>query len=157
LADANKKLGLATDQVKDILDVLYRKLTLITYPRTDACRIDVPMCEKFRKSLLRIYPRDDINLTEANELFFNKKKSKGQDGHAAITPVDLENTPEKVKNKMESGKSFSTEEMHKLYTLIYNRTKLAFFNPAINENTKTILINKDNEFVNSISKPKYLG
>jgi DNA topoisomerase-1 len=157
LAEANKKLNLATDQVKDILDILYRKLALITYPRTDSCRIDIPMCIKFREQLKNKFPIEDISKEEPEELFFNKKKSKGQDGHAAITPVKLENTPEFVKNKMEDGKSFSKEDMFLLYKMIYERTIYAFFKPSINESLKYHFSNNGNNFSSSFSRVKYLG
>jgi DNA topoisomerase IA len=159
LADANKKLNLATDQVKDILDMLYRELTLITYPRTDSCRIDDLFVTKALSYLKTVYDENDLNLIAPKEFFFNKKKSKGQDGHAAITPVDMANDLETVikMGVVHDGNNFSKQDALDVYELIYEKTKLALFKPAINKNTKVTLDNNGSTFETNSSVISYLG
>lgn len=157
LADANKKLHLATDQVKDILDMLYRELTLITYPRTDSVRLDDVFIKESLEYLKQHYEKGDLCICEPKDYFFNKKKSKGQDGHAAISPVKLSNEPEKVGKLIHDGKTFTSEEAYSVYCLIYERTMLALFNPAISASTKVTLENDGSLFETTNSVVKYMG
>ncbi len=115
--DASNKLGLSAPQVMQLAQHLYEgletkkgHLALVTYIRTDSTRISVDAqndCLNF------------INTTFGSEYLPKKPniyttKKNAQDAHEAIRPIDINVTPDSVKDLLDKNH-------YKLYKLIYER------------------------------------
>ncbi len=115
--DASSKLGLSAPQVMQLAQHLYEgletkkgHLALVTYIRTDSTRIS----EDAQKECLGF-----INQTFGSEYLPKKPniyttKKNAQDAHEAIRPIDINVTPESVKDLLDKNH-------FKLYKLIYER------------------------------------
>lgn len=151
--------GWKIPKINDMLQVLYEK-GWTTYPRTDSNKLDPSFCQQAITFLSKEYPKTDLNIqTNADNYFFNKTNSASQEGHFAISQVDMNNTPEVIKNELyqENDSKFSSAELFKLYCVIYERTKLAFFKDSINENYKYTFINNHSIFTGAITNNIYPG
>jgi len=95
------------------------KVALVTYIRTDSFRV-APEAQAMAKD----YILSNFGEQYAPENYnFYKSKKSAQDAHEAIRPVNLDMTPDKVKE-------FLTPEQFKLYKLIYNRFLASQMVPA---------------------------
>ena len=115
--DASSKLGLSAPQVMQLAQHLYEgvetsrgHLALVTYIRTDSTRISADA----QKEAL-----DYIEKNFGKEFCPNKPnvysaKKNAQDAHEAIRPIDVNITPDSVKNILDKNH-------YKLYRLIYER------------------------------------
>jgi len=85
-------------------------IALITYMRTDSTRIAETAIKEARGFIKGTYGE---NYLPSKPHVFSTK-SKGQDAHEAIRPIDISWTPERVARYVEPG-------LHKLYSLIWRR------------------------------------
>lgn len=125
--DAVNKLNFSAAQVMKIAQQLYEGVNikgegqhaLVTYIRTDSVRISDDAMQM---------AKDFINKNFGAEYYPKKAnvyttKSNAQDAHEAIRPVNLDYTPEYLKDKIEN-------EQYKLYKLIYDRFLASQMVPA---------------------------
>ena len=128
-AELIKQLKVNSKQAEKILQELYQT-GYITYPRTDATRIDVGFCHEAYDFVKAKWPH------LANKEFrFNKSGGGDQDAHEAIRVVHLD----------EFGNSLSGN-LKTAYDLIYQQTIIQFMNPIISETTRYSFINNKDEF-----------
>ncbi|HMP58073.1 MAG TPA: type I DNA topoisomerase [Gemmatales bacterium] len=95
-------------------------VALITYMRTDSVRVSDEALTSCRKHIEQHY--GPAYLPDAPNRFTSGKSA--QEGHEAIRPTDVANTPEKVAR-------FLPQEQAKLYELIYRRFVACQMKPAI--------------------------
>lgn len=115
---AGNKLGMTLKVTTATAQKLYEgadlstggKLALVTYIRTDSTRVSPEATAMAKDYIAKNY--GDNYLPKHSQVYKNKKDA--QDAHEAIRPINLENTPEKMKNLI--GKN-----EYKLYKLIYER------------------------------------
>ncbi|UCE19444.1 MAG: type I DNA topoisomerase, partial [Gemmatimonadota bacterium] len=93
---------------------------LITYMRTDSTRIADEALEAVRHYIFEMYGAD--YLPEKPNVF--KSKKGAQEAHEAIRPTSMFRPPKKLKK-------FLTEDLLKLYELIWNRCIASQMKPAI--------------------------
>ncbi len=116
--DAVNKLRMTSSNAMQIAQQLYEGLdvpsmghvALITYIRTDSVRISAEAAASAREYLLQHYGQRYV--PDTPNVYSSKKSA--QDAHEAIRPINLELTPEMMKDKLQSGQ-------YKLYKLIYQR------------------------------------
>ena len=116
--DALNKLGMSIARTSAAAQQLYEgvelkgegKVALITYIRTDSVRIAPEAIKMARSYILDKYGEKYLPAT-ANVY---KTKKSAQDAHEAIRPINLNRTPESVKE-------FLSADNYKLYKLIYNK------------------------------------
>lgn len=98
---------------------------LITYLRTDSTRLNGQFVMQTREYIKQTYGEQYVGS------YLNNDANKGkQDAHEAIRPVNINLTPDEMKQHL-------TDTEYKLYRLIYFHTLRAIFAPATYE--KTIL------------------
>ena len=115
---AGNKLGMSLKVTTATAQKLYEgadlttggKLALVTYIRTDSTRVSPEATAMAKDYIAKNY--GEKYLPKHAQVYKNKKDA--QDAHEAIRPINLENTPEKMKNLI--GKN-----EYKLYKLIYER------------------------------------
>lgn len=115
---AGNKLGMSLKVTTATAQKLYEgadlstggKLALVTYIRTDSTRVSPEAQAMAKQYIAETY--GEKYLPKHAPVYKNKKDV--QDAHEAIRPINLENTPEKMKNLI--GKN-----EYKLYKLIYDR------------------------------------
>ncbi len=93
-------------------------VALITYMRTDSLRISDTALKNARSYITKTYGKD--YLPAQAQLY---SKSKAQDAHEAIRPIDVNVTPEYVKR-------FVSPDQAKLYELIWKRFVASQLKPA---------------------------
>ncbi len=115
--EGSVKLNITTPQVMQIAQRLYEgvetkngHLALITYMRTDSVRISTEAQRSAREYIKQNY--GDAYVPEKPNVYRSKKDS--QDAHEAIRPIDVNLTPEKVKDILDKNQ-------YRLYKLIYDR------------------------------------
>ena len=124
---AYNQLGFAVQKTMQAAQKLYEGITLgdssnpvalITYMRTDSLRIAQTALEQTRTYIKNSYGTEYLP-TQAQVY----SKSKGQDAHEAIRPIDVTITPQYVKKH-------ATAELAKLYELIWKRFVASQLKPA---------------------------
>jgi DNA topoisomerase-1 len=116
--DALNKLGFSLSKSSQVAQVLYEgvdlknhgKTALITYIRTDSTRVSEGAINSARSFIEKKYGK---NYIPAKPNVYTSKKS-AQDAHEAIRPINIDLTPEEVKDSLK-------DEVYKLYKLIYER------------------------------------
>ena len=116
--DALNKIGFSLKKTTSVAQKLYEgveikgegKTALVTYIRTDSTRVAPQAQDMAKKHILEKYGKDYY--PEKPNIF--KSKKDAQDAHEAIRPVNLDITPESIKDKVEA-------DAYKLYKLIYER------------------------------------
>ncbi len=96
-------------------------VALITYMRTDSLRISDTALQQVRSYITKHYPAGYLP-TKAN-LFEKKTKTKTQDAHEAIRPIDISLAPEKIRQYLPADEA-------KLYDLIWKRFVACQMKPA---------------------------
>lgn len=125
--DALNKLGFSLSRSSQIAQVLYEgvdlkdggKTALITYIRTDSTRVSEGAQNSAREYAKNKYGAEFVP-TKPN-IYASKKNA--QDAHEAIRPININLTPESVKDSLK-------EEVYKLYKLIYERFLASQMTPA---------------------------
>ncbi len=120
LQDASRKLNFRSAKTMKVAQELYEGVDLgsehggsqglITYMRTDSVRISAEALSAAREMIKNEY---GDKFLPAKPRYF-KTKASAQDAHEAIRPSHIENTPEKIKDKL-------TADQYKLYKLIWER------------------------------------
>lgn len=111
-------LGWSPARTQKNAQVLFEK-GYITYIRTDSCRFAPEFIDSAKEYIIKNYGGNlyrGLNIPE-------KKNENAQNAHESIRPTDLENTPTKISQLIE------TDEL-KLYKLIYNYSLASLFVPA---------------------------
>ncbi len=116
--DAGTKLNFTLKKITSLAQTLYAgvdikgegKVALVTYIRTDSTRVSEGAMIKAREYIVNNFGE---NFAPKK---FNTFKSKqdAQDAHEAIRPIDINRTPDSLKDKIDA-------DLYKLYKLIYNR------------------------------------
>lgn len=125
--DGSIKLGVTAPQIMAIAQRLYEgvetpqgNVALITYMRTDSVRISAEAQSAARRFIADNYGKEYL----PEKPNFYKTKSDAQDAHEAIRPIDVNKTPDSVKNILDKNQ-------YKLYKLIYERFIASQMNEAI--------------------------
>lgn len=125
--DGSIKLGVTAPQIMAIAQRLYEgvetpqgNVALITYMRTDSVRISSEAQSAARRFIADNYGKEYL----PEKPNFYKTKSDAQDAHEAIRPIDVNKTPDSVKNILDKNQ-------YKLYKLIYERFIASQMNEAI--------------------------
>jgi DNA topoisomerase-1 len=141
--EASSKLRFSPKRTMGLAQRLYEGIELgaegptglITYMRTDSTRISDDAVREVRTLIASRYSPAHLP-SEPN--FFKSKKS-AQDAHEAIRPTLLDHDPERVRALLtESGAgrdARETEDLIKLYTLIWNRFVACQMAPAVFDQT----------------------
>ncbi len=115
--EGSVKLNISTPQVMQIAQRLYEgvetkngNLALITYMRTDSVRISTEAQRAAREFIKANY--GETYVPEKPNVYRSKKDS--QDAHEAIRPIDVNRTPESLKDVLDRNQ-------YRLYKLIYDR------------------------------------
>jgi DNA topoisomerase-1 len=96
-------------------------VALITYMRTDSLRIADSALKQTREYIAKNYPAEYLP-SQAN-VFEKKTKTKTQDAHEAIRPIDNQLSPEKISHYLPADEA-------KLYDLIWKRFIACQMKPA---------------------------
>jgi len=96
-------------------------VALITYMRTDSLRISDTAMTQVRSYIDKNFPAEYLP-SKAN-VFERKSKTKTQDAHEAIRPIDVTLSPEKISHHLPSDEA-------KLYDLIWKRFVACQMKPA---------------------------
>ena len=115
--DGSVKLGITAPQVMQIAQRLYEgvetpkgNVALITYMRTDSVRVS----SEAQKSALNFIKENYGEEYAPIKPNVYRSKKDAQDAHEAIRPIDINKTPESVKDILDKNQ-------WKLYKLIYDR------------------------------------
>jgi DNA topoisomerase-1 len=141
--EASSKLRFSPKRTMGLAQRLYEGMELgeegpvglITYMRTDSTRLSDDSIADVRGYITQRY---GANFLPAEPNVFKTKKS-AQDAHEAIRPTSVKYDPETVRNLLKNGGGGrdprETEDLLKLYTLIWNRFVACQMNPAIFDQT----------------------
>jgi DNA topoisomerase-1 len=141
--EASSKLRFSPKRTMGLAQRLYEGLELgaegptglITYMRTDSTRISDDAVRDVRTMIASRFSPAHL---PAEPNFFKSKKS-AQDAHEAIRPTLLDHDPERVRALLtDSGAgrdARETEDLVKLYTLIWNRFVACQMTPAVFDQT----------------------
>ena len=124
--EASRKLGFPLKKTMSVAQGLYEGVKvaekgtvgLITYMRTDSCRISEEARAAAKEQVTKMYGEDYY------ENRYYKTKSEAQDAHEAIRPTYIDLEPDKIKASL-------TNDQYKLYKLIYNRFLASQMKPAV--------------------------
>lgn len=116
--DAVNKLRMSSGAVMSVAQQLYEgfdipgmgHVALVTYIRTDSVRVSTDAVFAARDHIAAVYGADYV--PEKPNFYATKKQA--QDAHEAIRPINLELTPESIKDKVQRNQ-------YALYKLIYER------------------------------------
>jgi DNA topoisomerase-1 len=126
--EAARRLRLTTQRTMRIAQQLYEGVNiggenqgLITYMRTDSVALAKEAISELRQVIGRQFG-DGLLPDKPN--FYRGKSRNAQEAHEAIRPTNASLTPEKAR-------AYLSEEQHKLYQLIWNRTVASQMIPAV--------------------------
>ena len=116
--EASTKLGIASNVTMQLAQQLYEGLdlaglghiALVTYIRTDSTRVSAEATAKARETLKEKFGEKYV--PEKPNVYKSRKNS--QDAHEAIRPINLDLTPDMMKDKLQRNQ-------YRLYKLIYER------------------------------------
>ena len=116
--DAVNKLRMSSNVAMSVAQQLYEGIdipgmghvALVTYIRTDSVRVSDDAIAQAREHIAKRYGKDYL---PAKPNFYATKK-QAQDAHEAIRPINLDLTPESLKDKIQRNQ-------YALYKLIYER------------------------------------
>ncbi|MBE5745823.1 MAG: type I DNA topoisomerase [Clostridiales bacterium] len=152
--DAANKLNFTLKKTTQVAQNLYEgievkgegKVALVTYIRTDSTRVSEGAMIKAKEYIVKNFGEDYA----PKKFNIYKSKDAAQDAHEAIRPIDLNRTPDSLKDKIDN-------DLYKLYKLIYNRFLASQMTEA-QYNSVSVDISCDNYgFKVSGKTPKFLG
>ncbi|MCX7653777.1 MAG: type I DNA topoisomerase [Fervidobacterium sp.] len=118
--DASSKLGFPVAKTMKLAQDLYEgidtpkgHIAFITYMRTDSTRISDEAKEAAEKFILELFGEEYLG-EETKKTSKEKSKTKVQDAHECIRPVNIQLTPEEAKKLLDKDHA-------KLYELIWKR------------------------------------
>jgi DNA topoisomerase-1 len=141
--EASSKLRYSPKRTMGLAQRLYEGMELgeegpvglITYMRTDSTRLSDDSIKDVRGYIAERY--GERSLPEQPNVF--KSKKSAQDAHEAIRPTSVKYDPDTVRNLLKDGGGGrdprETEDLLKLYTLIWNRYVACQMAPAIFDQT----------------------
>ncbi len=115
-----KRTMMAAQRLYEGVDIAGESTALITYMRTDSVRVSNDALKAVREHIENHYGKPYL---PANPNAYTSGKS-AQEGHEAVRPVDLAQTPDKLRDKI-------PQELFKLYELIYKRFVASQMTPAV--------------------------
>lgn len=129
--DALNKAGLSIKRTTQSAQQLYEgvdiagegKIALITYIRTDSTRVSQDAQNACREYARKVYGEKFV--PEKPNIYATKQNA--QDAHEAIRPINMNMTPEKVKQSLSA-------DNYKLYKLIYERFLASQMSEAVYSN-----------------------
>lgn len=128
------------------LDINGKHIALITYIRTDDPNISPEFIPEIKNYILNNF---------GNKYYKGMKEIKAaenaQAGHECIRPVDLNITPDYLKQYIKDDK------LLKVYDIIYRRTIAALMQPRKISDTQYIINNKQNKFMLSSKEQLFDG
>lgn len=133
-------------QLYEGVDIGAKITGLITYMRTDSFNISETAQKQAREFILRSFGNEYLPSSPPKY----KARKGAQEAHEAIRPTDVELSPEKVKEYLDSMQL-------RLYTLIYNRFLASQMNPKIIEVTTVEVAGGDYVFAAESRKTNFLG
>jgi DNA topoisomerase I len=130
--EASRKLRFTAKKAMMVAQQLYEGIELgeegsvglITYMRTDSNRIAAEAQQAAREFIEKTYGKDYV----PDKPPVYKSKASAQEGHEAIRPTYLTNSPETIKQ-------YLSKEQNSLYKLIWNRFIASQMSPAEIEQT----------------------
>ncbi|HXC33999.1 MAG TPA: type I DNA topoisomerase [Verrucomicrobiae bacterium] len=143
---AKRTMGLAQRLYEGVELGQEGSVALITYMRTDSVRVSNDALDQVRGLIGSRYGQP--YLPEKPNFF--KSKKDAQDAHEAIRPTDAARTPEEVR-------PFLSEDMFKLYQLIWQRFVASQMVPAVFDQTSVDVTAGDYTFRASGSVQKFDG
>lgn len=116
--DAVNKLRMSSSAVMSVAQQLYEgfdipgmgHVALVTYIRTDSVRVSSDAVSAARERIAEVYGKEYL----PSKPNFYATKKQAQDAHEAIRPINLDLTPEYIKDKVQRNQ-------YQLYKLIYER------------------------------------
>lgn len=116
--DALNKLGMSVSRTTKSAQSLYEgvelgnegKVALVTYIRTDSTRVSTMAQMSAKEYIMKHYGKNYV----PPEFNVFKSKKNIQDAHEAIRPINLERSPDELKE-------FLSGDIYRLYKLIYER------------------------------------
>lgn len=152
--DASIRLGFSTTTTMKTAQELYEGIdikgtghtALITYMRTDSVRISVEAINAVREYISNKY---GVNYLPENPIYYKSKKSS-QDAHECIRPIDINITPDSVKDKLNNFQ-------YKLYKIIYERFLACQCAAALYDSLTAIINANDYSFKTSGRVLKFDG
>src|SRR5665213_3204791 len=143
---AKRTMGLAQRLYEGVELGQEGSVALITYMRTDSVRVSNDALDQVRGLIGSKYGQP--YLPEKPNFF--KSKKDAQDAHEAIRPTDAAKTPEDVR-------AFLSDDMFKLYQLIWQRFVASQMVPAVFDQTTVDVAAGDYNFRASGSVQKFDG
>ena len=143
--EASKVLNFSTSKTMRIAQQLYES-GMITYLRTDSVRISDDAIKMAQGFINSEYGKEYVSHVK----YSGKSTGKVQDAHEAIRPSDINNIPDKFKDKLD-------KDEFKLYQLIWNRFTASRMTSARYEVTAVNFINSGYIFKASASKQIFDG
>lgn len=153
--EAARKLNMSAERTMKAAQQLYEGIdingahkALITYMRTDSLNLSEDALTVIRKVIESDYGADYL---PDNAIKYKTKSKGAQEAHEAIRPTDQNIKPDDLKGKI-------SDELFKLYDLIWKRTVSCQMKPAIFD-TSTVTIIADNKhcFISKGSIMKFKG
>ncbi len=141
--DALNKAGLSIKRTTQSAQQLYEgvdiagegKIALITYIRTDSTRVSQDAQNACREFARKVYGEKYV--PEKPNIYATKQNA--QDAHEAIRPINMNMTPEKVKQSLSA-------DNYKLYKLIYERFLASQMSEAVYSNVTANLTCQNYDF-----------
>ncbi|MCI9292751.1 MAG: type I DNA topoisomerase [Erysipelotrichaceae bacterium] len=134
--EASTKLGFGAKKTMQLAQKLYEGIAmgsqsegLISYMRTDSTRLSDVFVKDAMEFIEETYGKEYKGKAR------QKKDEHSQDAHEAIRPTNIHNTPEKVKQ-------YLTNDMYRLYKLIYARAIASLMAPSKSD-VVNVSINSD--------------
>jgi DNA topoisomerase-1 len=131
---AKKTMGLAQKLYEGIELGAEGAVGLITYMRTDSVRLSPEAVQEARGYIAKRYGATAL----PDEPNVYKSRKQAQDAHEAIRPTSMDYDPETVRRMLGGGNGEldrDTEELVRLYTLIWNRYIACQMKPAVYDQT----------------------
>jgi DNA topoisomerase-1 len=157
LYEARLQLGFSISQTTRLAQQLYegiwlvnkkKQVGLITYPRTDACRLNKTFIGQVYFYIQTKWGKEYCQFSPQHQA--EKKSLKVQDAHEAIRPTHFSHTPEEIKDSL-------TPEQFALYKLVYDHTLASLMSPAQVKKTTYSFINNEYYFEMNENVVKFNG
>lgn len=152
--DAGQKLKMSLNTITRTAQQLYEgvqtktygKKALITYIRTDSTRVSDDAKKMAKQFIIENYGIEYA--PEKYNVFVSK--ASAQEGHEAIRPIDINITPEKIKQEL-------TSDQYKLYKLIYERFLSSQMSEYVYDSLVVDIVNGEYTFRVSGNTPMFKG
>lgn len=136
---ASSELRISPRKTMEIAQELFRGiesgdkvLNLITYMRTDSTFLSDDILKSTGKYVNEKFGKEYYEGVRT----YSKKSKNSQEAHEAIRPTDINNSPEKIKNKL-------SDQQYNLYKLIWQRTVASQIKDSVTERTNVNIEAKD--------------